>query len=79
MGRRHFSIVQRRQRGPKRVRVVGYPEAFEVLCESDSMLVLSNPAARGRREIELLEQQLLEARTRLADARGDPQTRGASP
>lgn len=51
----------------KRVRIEGDPEEYEVLCETDSTLLLVNPAARQRRTIAELEAQLDAARRRLDD------------
>lgn len=63
----------------RRVRIEGDPEVWEVLAETATTLLLVNPAARQRRTVAVLEQQLREARTRLSTVRGAPETREASP
>ena len=53
--------------GTKHVRIVGSDDVWEVLCETESTMVLVNPTARLRREIASLQVQLDFARAQLAD------------
>lgn len=50
---------------PRQVRIVGDPETYEVLCETESTKVLINPAARMRLDLAHLEEQMAELRRQL--------------
>lgn len=50
----------------RRVHIVGDPETYEVLCETETTKILVNTDARARRDIAQLEAQIKELRTQLA-------------
>ena len=52
--------------GNRKVRVEGSADEWEVLAETESTLLLVNPAARDRRQIDELEEQLARAQNSLA-------------
>lgn len=47
------------------VRIVGDPETYEVLCETETTKILVNCDARVRRDIAILERQLEDLRAQL--------------
>lgn len=55
--------------GTRQVRIVGSEDAWEVLCETETTMVLVNPAARERRQIAELESRLANIRTQLEQHR----------
>lgn len=56
----------------RRVLIVGDPEIYEILCETATTMMLVNPAARLRRELEAIEARLAEVRAQLAAITGRP-------
>jgi hypothetical protein len=53
---------------PKRVRIEGESDTYEVLVETTCLKLLVNRAAQRRRTIETLEGQLTQASQRFAEA-----------
>lgn len=51
--------------GMKQVRIVGDPEVYEVLCETETTILLVNPAARLRRDVADLEAKMERLRRQL--------------
>lgn len=67
--------------GAREVRIVGHDDPWEVLCETETTMVLVNRVARDRRDLATLERDLAQARERLAarvtsatDVSGNPLT-----
>jgi hypothetical protein len=53
---------------PKRVRIEGEPDLYEVIAETPFLKLLVNRAAQHRQTIEMLQGQLLDASRRFTEA-----------
>lgn len=63
---------------PRQVRLVGSDDAWDVLCETETTMVLVNPAAKLRNQVSELEAKLDEVRA-LLDGVQKTALRQASP